>query len=102
MSSGSTQMILVRRGRIELARHVLPGEHGDHAGHRESLVALDRSDARMRMRRAQHLEMKRAIRRDVERVARLAGDDRLGERVAQASAAGVFSTSLFLDIDHAV
>ena len=99
---GIDQMILVRGRRVELARHVLPGEHGDHAGHRESLVALDRSDARMRMRRAQHLEMERAVRRNVERVARFAGDDRFGERIAQAPAAGVFSAILFLDIDHAV
>ena len=48
------QMILVRRRRVELARHVLPGEDRDDAGHGERLVALDRLDARMRMRRAQH------------------------------------------------
>ena len=37
---GIDEMILVRRRGVELARHVLPGKHGDDAGHRESLVAL--------------------------------------------------------------
>jgi len=99
---GIDQMILMRRGGVELARHVLPGEHGDHAGHRESLVALDRLDARMRVWRAQHLEMQRAFRRHVERVARLAGDDRLGEGIAQAPAAGVLSGHFRLNIDDPV
>ena len=99
---GIDQMILVRRRRVELARHVLPGEHGDHARHGHRLVALDGLDARMRMRRAQHLQMQRAFGRNVERVARLAGDDRLGERVAQAPAAGFVAGDILLDIDHAV
>ena len=99
---GIDQMILVRRRRVELARHVLPGEHGDHARHGHRLVALDRLDARMRMRRAQHFQMQRAVRGNVERVARLSGDDRLGERIAQAPAAGFLSRGLLLDIDHAV
>ncbi len=30
---GIDQVILVRRRRVELARHVLPGEDGDDAGH---------------------------------------------------------------------
>ena len=99
---GVDQMILVRRRRVELARHVLPGEHRDHARHGHCLVALDRLDARMRMRRAQHLQMQRAFRRNVERVVRLAGDDRFGERVAQAPAAGLDAGDIVLDIDHAV
>ena len=36
---GIDQMILMRRRGVELARHVLPGEHGDHAGHGQRLVA---------------------------------------------------------------
>ena len=38
---GIDEMILMRRGRVELARHVLPGEHGDHTGHSHGRVALD-------------------------------------------------------------
>ena len=45
--------------------------------------------------------MQRVFRRHVERVMRLAGDDRLGERVAQAPAAGI-PADILLDIDHAV
>ena len=33
---GIDEMILMRRRRVELARHVLPGEHGDDAGHGKS------------------------------------------------------------------
>ena len=95
-------MILVRGRRVELARHVLPGEHGNHARHGHCLIALDRLDARMRMRRAQHVQMQRAVRRNVERVARPSGDDRLCERIAQAPAAGFLSRGLLLYIDHAV
>jgi hypothetical protein len=46
--------------------------------------------------------MERAISRHVERVARLAGDDLFGERVAQAPAAGFNSRGFLLDIDDAV
>ena len=95
-------MIFVRRRGVELARHVLPGEHRDHARHGHRLVALDRLDPRMRMRRAQHLQMQRAFRRHVERVMRLAGDDGFGKRVAQAPAAGFDAGDIVLDIDHAV
>ena len=45
--------------------------------------------------------MQRILRRQVERVMRLAGDDRLGERVAHASAASI-TGGILLDIDHAV
>ncbi len=98
---GVDQMILMGRGRVEFARHVLPGEDRHHAGHGKGLVALDGFDARMGMRRAQHFQMQRVLGRHVERVMRLAGDDRLGERVAQAPAAG-FAGDVLLDIDDAV
>ena len=95
---GIDEVILVGGGRVEPARHVLPGEDGDDAGHGKRLVALDGLDARMGMRRAQHLQMQRAFRWHVESVARVAGDDRLGERVAQAPATGV-AGDILLDID---
>ena len=96
------QMILMRRRGIELARHVLPGEHRDHARYGHGFVALDRGDARMRVRRTQNLQVKRSVGRDIERVMRLSGDDRLGEGVAQAPAAGLGTGGILLDIDHAV
>ena len=52
---GIDHVILVGRGRVQFARHVLPGEDRDHPGHGQGLVALDRFDARMGMRRAEHL-----------------------------------------------
>ena len=99
---GIDQVILVRRRRVELPRHVLPGEDGDDAGHGLRLVALDRFDARMRMRRAQQFQMQHAVhRRHIEGVMRVAADDRLGEWIAHAPAAGL-SGNILLDIDHAV
>ena len=56
---GIDQMILMRRRRVELPRHVLPGEDSDDAGHGLRLVALDRFDAGMGMRRAQQFQMQR-------------------------------------------
>ncbi len=54
------QMVLVGRRAVEPAGNVLPGEDLDHARHRHGLVAADGKDARMRMRRAQHLEVQSA------------------------------------------
>ena len=45
--------------------------------------------------------MQRVLHRHIERIARLAGDDLLGERIAQACAAGL-AGPLLLDIDDAV
>ena len=56
------QMILMGRRGVELARHVLPGEDGDNAGNGKRVLALDGFDARMGMRRAQHLQMQHALR----------------------------------------
>ena len=68
---GIDEVILVRRRAVEPARHVLPSEYGDDAGNRRGLIPLDGLDARMRMRRAQHLEMQHALhRRQIERVLR--------------------------------
>ena len=92
----------MRRRRVELAWHILPGEDGNDAGDGKRLVAADALDAGMRMRRAQHFEVQRALHRHVEGVAGLTGDDRLGERVAQALAAGIAPTVLLLDIDDAM
>ena len=38
---GIDEMILVRRGAVESPRHVLPGEHLDHAGNRQRRAAVD-------------------------------------------------------------
>ena len=85
------QMILVGGRAVEPARNVLPGEDVDHARHRHGLVAADRNDARMRMGRAQHLEVQQAIDRHIHCVACATGDDRFGEWVRQACAAGMAS-----------
>ena len=99
---GIDEMVLVRGGRVELARYVLPGEHGDDAGHGQGRIALDRLDARMRMRRAQHLEMQHPLHwRHVERIVRSAGNDRLGVGAPQARAAGM-PGDVLLGVHHAV
>ena len=44
----------VRDGFQTVAQRVGAGEHGEHAGERERLRGVDRDDARVRVRRAQH------------------------------------------------
>ena len=97
---GIDEVVLVGRRAVEPARDILPGEDGDDARHRRGLVALDGFDARMRMRRAQHLEMQHVLhRRHVERVARLPRHDRLGEWAAEAGSAGAAGDILFDGFD---
>ncbi len=67
--------VFVPGARIELCRRVFPGQHGAHAGDRQGGVLANRHDARMRMGRAQQLEMQKSGRRDVQRVARGTVDD---------------------------
>ena len=58
---GIDQVILVRRGAVEPAGHVLPGEDGDHPGQRGGAVPVDAEDARMRVRRAQDLQVQQSL-----------------------------------------
>ena len=83
---GIDQMILVQRGAVQPARHVLPGIDGDDARDGERLALVDLLETRVGMRRAQHLEVQQALDRDVHRVVRLARQDGVGERVGQAGA----------------
>jgi len=85
---GINEMVLVGGGAVEPARNVLPGEDVDHARHRPRFFLIDGDDARMRVRRAQHLEMQDALDRHVHGVAGAPRDDALGERVRQARPAG--------------
>ena len=84
---GIDEMILVQCGAVEPPRHVLPVIDRDDAGHRQCRRLVDPRDARMSMRRAQHLEVQHARHRDVHRIARPAGQDRVGEGIGQAGAA---------------
>ena len=77
------------RGGVEAARHVLPGEDGDHTRHGRRALAPDAEDLRMRVRRAQHLEVQQPFHRDIHRVAGAAGHDRFAERIGQARPAGL-------------
>ena len=70
-------------------RHVLPGEHRVDSRNGERLVFADGRDARVGVRRADDLEVKHPLHRDVHRVTGVAGDDRLGQGVGEAGAAGV-------------
>ena len=83
---GVDEVVLMQRRAVEPARHVLPGVDGDDAGDGERLALVDLLEARMGMRRAQHLEVQHALHRDVHRVVRLARQDGVGERVGQAGA----------------
>ena len=83
---GVDEMVLVQRRAVEPARHVLPGVDGDDAGDGERLALVDLLEARMGMRRAQHLEVQHALDGDVHRVVRLARQDGVGEGVGQAGA----------------
>ncbi len=86
---GIDEMILVRRRAVEPARHVLPGEDGDHARHGQRLARL------IDVMRAWACGERSTLRCSAppspahQRVVRLAGHDRLGERVGQARAASV-------------
>ena len=94
-------MILVRGRAVEPARHVLPGEDRDHARHGHGLVA---ADARMRAcacGERSTLRCSSPAHGHIHGVARLAGDDRLGERIRQAGAAGV-AGDVVLDFGHAL
>ena len=70
-------------------RDVLPGEDRVDARHGERLALADGRDACVRVRRAEDLEVKHPVHLDVHRVTGVAGDDRLGQRVGEAGAAGV-------------
>ena len=67
--------VLVDGGGVELARHVLPGEDRMHARHLERGALVDRDDAGVGVRRAEHLQVQHPLHRGVEGVAGLAGDD---------------------------
>jgi hypothetical protein len=98
---GVYEVIFMGRGRVELARNILPGEDSNHPGNRHRVVAFDGLDACMGVRRAQAFQMQRALHRNVERVAGLSGDDRFRKGVAQARAARL-PRDIRLDIDDAV
>ena len=61
---------LVPRGREQAIRRVFVCQHRVHAGDAERRALVDRDDLRVRMWRAQHLDVQQAFRRDVERIAR--------------------------------
>ena len=85
---GVDAIVFVNRRRIEPARNVLPGKYRNDAGNGQRFGAVDRKDFRVRVRRAQHLEVQQAIhRRDVAGVARVSGDDVARERIGHARAA---------------
>ena len=97
---GIDQMVLMQR-RVKRARHVFPGVDGDDAGHGERRASVDRADARMRMRRAQDLEMQQSLDGEIHRVAGVAGHDRVGERIVQTRAQR-FAGNVLLDVARAV
>ncbi len=87
-------MVLMRRRAEQLPRHVFPREDRDDAGDRFGARRIDLHDARVRVRRTQHLKMQqpsehRLVGIEIHRVARMSGDDCFAERVAQAGAAGM-------------
>ena len=93
---GIDEVVLVGCRAVEPARDVLPCVYGDNTRHRRGLLALDGPDARMRMRRTQHLEMQHLLHwRHVKRIARLPRHDLAGEWTAEAGSAGAAGDILF-------
>ena len=66
-----------------------------HARQRQRALAADGGDAGMRVWRAQHLEVQPASHGHVQRVAGVAGDDVLRERIRQAGTTGLARHVLF-------
>ena len=94
--------VVVDGGGVELPRHVLPGEDRMHARHGERGVLVDRDDAGVGVRRAEHLQVQHPLHRGVEGVAGLAGDDRLGPAGAPTPHADGRAGLVVLDGAHAV
>ena len=83
-------MEVVVTGRREGSpRDVLPGEDRVDPRDGERLVLADSRDPCVRVRRADDLEVKHPLHLDVHRVMGVAGDDRPGEWVGEASSARV-------------
>ena len=61
---GIDEVILVGGRAVEPARHVFPGEDCDDTRHGSCSLASNAENPRMRMRRAQHLEMQQPFHRD--------------------------------------
>ena len=62
-------VLLMPRRREQPVRRVLISQHRLHAGNFQRGALVDRNDLRVRMRRAQHLDVQQAFRGDIERVA---------------------------------
>jgi hypothetical protein len=89
-------MILVRRRAVQPAGHILPGEDRQHAGQRRGAGSIDIEDARVRVRRPQHLQVQQALDDDIHRVVCQSRDNPLVERVAQTGPEGL-SGDVILD-----
>ena len=66
-------MVFMQRGAVEPARHIFPGVDGDDTRNGQGLGLVDALEARVGMRRAQHLEVQQSLDRDVHRVPGLSG-----------------------------
>ena len=77
-------VVVVGGARVKAPRNILPCEDGAHARHRECLVPADGQDLRVRMNRAQHLEMQHPFKGEIHRVAGLSGNNGLRDGTLQA------------------
>ena len=93
--------VVVRSRAVRQAWNVFPGKNGMHAGDGHRLVPANRQNARMRMRRAQHLKMQHFLHTDICGVMGVPGDDGFAERIAEISA-GAFSGAIGLHMRNAV
>ena len=87
-------LVLVPRRRKQLLRRVFERQHRADAGDGERLIATYRRDPRVRVRRAQQLEMQQPRRRDIHGVARRSADDGACRRRRHVAAAGVAGLGL--------
>ena len=98
---GIDVIVVVRGGRVQHPRHVLPGIDAADARNGEGGILANRLDARVSVRRPEQFQMQHALDRGVERVPDLAGDDRFRCR-RQQSCAARFAGLIFLDRRDAV
>ncbi len=92
---GIDALVLVPGGRVKLCRRVFISQDRAHARNRQCAVLADRFDPRMRMRRAQQLEMQKPGRCDVHRVAGGAADNGAPGRRGNTAAACVTGFGVF-------
>ena len=78
---GINEMILMERGAEQAFGNIFPSIDRYNTRHGQRRVTVDGNDPRVRMRRAQHLQVQQSINRDIHGIPRLTGHYGIGERI---------------------